>query len=297
MSDLHLKTIADLRAMLLESGKSQEEVDKIKGKANLVAAVLQIQDNDVSDDIEVANLEVVNQEKKISMLDPEWQDHIMGQFTQDELQDGYPTVYGLRRVVQDTFGQIVSSIPVKLESLLSESTPGRAYCVYEVKVMTKSGFMVSGAAAGAFAENTDDVYAVFPEAIAEVRAEARALRKMLNLKCVSADELTKKDTRKATATLKAKAEEAKAEKKTDGIWVAPAVLDTLSPIQTAFIQKMCKRLQIDVNKFINSESWKYNDLQDVTAQHAQDMIDKLNQYQSNSNTSLNVPTELSISDK
>lgn len=292
MSDIHQKTISDLRKMLVESGMSQKEADNIKGKANLVTAVLERVEEKSEKSQEVVDVkekEVDN--KRPAITSPEWQDFLMGEFRQEEMLDGYPTVYGLRRLVMSLLGQITFSAPVKLESLLTESSPGRAYCNYEVRVRLRHGEeLVFGAAAGAFSGNTDDVYSVFPEAIAEVRAEARALRKALNLKTVSADELTKKDTKEVVKKLAEK----KAEVVTTGQW-QPSEL--ISPIQQTFVEKKCRSLNINVEKFISSGDWKYNSIKDVTANDAEKMIDKLNDYQSNTSSSTVVPTDLLVSDK
>jgi len=88
------------------------------------------------------------------------------------------------------------------------------------------------------------MFAVFPESIAETRAEGRALRRALRINVVCADELTKKDTA-------AIVQQQKVSKPTTGEW------EEESPItdqQINTIQLMCNRLGIDVTKFINSGS-------------------------------------------
>ena len=116
--------------------------------------------------------------------------------------------------------------------------------------------------------NTDDLFCAHPVATASTRAEGRALRKALKVKCLAAEELAKKDIASIVRQT--------VQKPTDGEWREN---DPISNPQINFIDAKCKQLDIDVVAFINSGENSYESIQDVSKETASKMLGLLNEYQ------------------
>lgn len=131
--------------------------------------------------------------------DIEWTDYVLSLLSDDEKISGNPTTDGLRRVfetalnctVLDATSEVVQSpsrdnenratVTHTLHYYLNDESVGR-----ELKNRSVSG------AADVYWGNCDKVYRNHPVAVAETRAEGRALRRALKLrKVVAAEELAK----------------------------------------------------------------------------------------------------------
>lgn len=319
MIDYTKLRIDDLKQMIVDGGfYTREQLDnmEVKGKSQwvdlhktLTASEVEPEDNKA---FVFEDMETVEHMTKPdpnpnpmpaapSISDPEWQDYVLSQFAPNEMikdrKTGkeYPTVNGLRRVVELLLGEIVQAGPSDLRTTMDPDIPGKAVVVYEIGIQWKldAGPYIDLAedkphlpvkwfrgVASSWHGNTDDMFAVFPESIAETRAEGRALRRALRLGVVCADELTSKDTAEIVRQ--------KTEKSTDGSWEEGSLI---SDAQVNSIKIMCERLGIDVNKFINSGSKKYGDILEISRQTAANMIKRLNEYQSNS-SSVEIPVDL-----
>ena len=128
-----------------------------------------------------------------SMLSPEWHDYAMTLFQEDELVNGHPLVTGLRRVSELVLGPMKFSGPTWVKPTDRDDHHGRATVIFTIEFA--NGLKCSEVA-DSWEGNTDDMFCAFAVAIASTRAEARALRKVLKIKGVAAEELTKKDTAK-----------------------------------------------------------------------------------------------------
>jgi hypothetical protein len=133
-----------------------------------------------------------------------WHEYVMSKFHESELDRGYPKVEGMRRLAEQLLGEIVFSGPVSYQSSMPSegSDPGRSVVNYEVRILWKNGVepyariglteyteRTFRGLAGCYPGNVKgNVFVVFPESIAETRAEARALRKALGLKVIAAEE-------------------------------------------------------------------------------------------------------------
>lgn len=215
-------------------------------------------------------------------LSPEWHDYVMKQFQDYELVEingeKYPNCYGLRRVVEALVGTIIESKPTNL--ILSPdstgATPGRATCIYEVTIRDhESGHIKKyGDVAEVFSLNCDDLFLAYPAATAVTRAEGRCLRKLLKVRCVAAEELTRnKNVGEAVRAVIKSAP-------TDGSYQEE---DPISGAQIKAVESRCGILGIDIMKFINSyeDGKKYSKLEDVRKKTAITMIGLLNSYQNN----------------
>jgi hypothetical protein len=224
---------------------------------------------------------IENAEEGPDPLSPEWHDYVMTKFTSNELieinGDKYPNCYGLRRVVELLIGKIVDSRPVNMV-ISSDSTsnnPGRVTVVYEIVVRSHStGETIRyGDIAEVFSINTDDLFMAYPGATAATRAEGRCLRKLLKVRCVAAEELTRnKDVGKAVRDMIKSGP-------TDGAYQEE---DPISGAQIKLLTNKCREMNIDVLKFINIGEKTYDKLEDVRKKVAINMIKLLNDYQNNS---------------
>lgn len=288
------RSVTELRQILVNSGKyTKDEAENIKGKSKLSELVLNLED-DVDVASVFANVEVetetqtqVVQETKSDVphrLSPDWQSYVLSQFNSDELEDGkYPLLPGLRRVAEKLLGKIVYSMPEEVNTRIDDRNPtGYTTCTYKIVFENGFGQLMFGSAASSHRGNTDDDYAVYPEAIAETRAEARTLRKALNLKVVSKDELTSKNIREVISNLENK------EAERNGTWSGD---DLISTPQKLMIEKMSERLNIDVTKLLEKENLNTN-LSEIKKEVATKVIELLNKYQSNAKDSIVIPEEI-----
>jgi hypothetical protein len=143
-----------------------------------------------------------------------WHDYVMSKFDPTELDRGYPKVEGMRRLAEELLGEIIFSGAVEFNSSMPEDDyrSGRSIVNYELQIAWKNGVevyvhmpsfqyptRVFRGLASCFPGNVKgDVFAVFPESIAETRAEARALRKALGLKVIAAEELGGGDVKESS---------------------------------------------------------------------------------------------------
>lgn len=222
-----------------------------------------------------------------SQFSPEWNDYVMSKFLSDELieinGDKYPNCYGLRRVTEELIGDIVESKPVNI--IVSDdangTNPGRVICQYEVTVLLNNGNLKTvGDVAEVFSLNCDDLFLAYPAATAVTRAEGRCLRKILKLKCVAAEEITRnKDVAKAV-------QQVIKSSPTDGNYKEE---DPISAAQINLLVNKCKEMSIDMMKYINIGEKKYTKIEEVSKRTAINMIKLLNEYQNNSKQ---IPVEI-----
>jgi hypothetical protein len=208
----------------------------------------------------------------------EWNDYVMEQFTDEEVvvDNGKrcPKCAGLRRVTRLVLGDIISSAPIQFAPSLDVNGPGRATVVYEVQVKFYSDNIVRRVAdiADVWHGNTDDIFAAHPAATASTRAEARALRKLLCLNNISAEELTMKDTVAAVRN------SVKVEVPTKGEMKES---DKMSQAQINLLDKKCKQLNINVLALAKTCGVE-TEVKEWTKKNASLLIDKMNEMQQTS---------------
>jgi hypothetical protein len=216
-----------------------------------------------------------NVEKKPKKGDIAWSDFVMKQFQPDELKEGNPTVDGLRRVVESLLGIIIAS---ESESIQVPKGDNRDTAVVKHSVVIRKHCssvndfnLVFDGIAEVNHRNTDDEFLIYPMAMAETRAEGRALRRALGLKKPAAEELTK------TPVLDKDVNEN----------------DVIKDVQIKMVNTLCKRLKIDVEKFINSGEQQYDDIKLIKYKTALEMLKRLNVYQQEPDK---IPSNLIIGD-
>lgn len=215
--------------------------------------------------------ENINQESVkiiITPTSPEWNEHVLSHFQQDELVDGNPTVDGLRRVTELLLGPIIVGKATVIQSP-SLDNDGRCVVSYNVQVRDSSNLenpyyaWEQTSIADCYAGNCDPRFAVFATAVAETRAEGRALRKLLRLRKVIA------------------AEEA---------GLVPAeengINGKITPTQMSFIETLCQRNDINIPVYLgDSKSFSFNGkLEDVPYKSAVAIIAHLSELQRNKST-------------
>jgi len=215
--------------------------------------------------------ESVGEENRPSMFSDEWNDFVMAHFHRNELIDGNPICAGLRRVAEFLLGDIVESGPEQVFPAMDGSSPDRATVVFKVVFnwMNSGQQRVFKEVADVWHGNTDDLFCAHPVATASTRAEGRALRKALKLRCLAAEELAKKDIISIV-------QESVKKTPTSGEY---EVDQSISTQQVQFIDTKCKQLDIDVMLFINMGSGDYANIGQVTRDSAKKMIKFLNGYQ------------------
>ena len=165
---------------------------------------------------------------------PEWSDYVLGQFEEDEIFNGSPTVDGLRRVAEKLIGEIVSQKTTVVQA--PDGPDKRATVVHNITFLCDGDTVKEfSGAADVYWGNCDKPFYKYPISTAETRAEGRALRRALKLrKVVAAEELSQVALR----------DEPPPE--------VPIIReDKITDTQLNFIEIMCKRLNLNVQKLVD----------------------------------------------
>lgn len=198
--------------------------------------------------------------KKITPADIEWNDYVLDLLQEDEKIKGNPTTDGLRRifetalncVIVDSTSQVVQSPDIHNEKRATVVHYIEYVILGEEDALSKR--KVNGAA-DVYWGNCDKIYRNHPVAVAETRAEGRALRRGLRLrKVVAAEEIAEN-----------------IEDDVDG-----ATVGRISQNQKNFIDVLSKRLDINTPNLIQGMDYDINNL---LHDEAVSIIRKLSEYQ------------------
>lgn len=218
---------------------------------------------------------------KCSMTDPDWSDYVLSLFQPHEMDaEGNPKVGGLRRVARMLLGPIVASTvqvinaPFVRDGLMSVATVIHSlkilWCRREDLAEGQGAYTVEFSdVADVYPGNTDEEFAVHPSSTAATKAEARCLRKALQLqRVIAAEELSKPN--EATPPVAEKPKE-------------------ISEAQVRVMNMLCRRCNINLLKFINSGKSKFEDVMKISYTTAEKMVQLLSTYQSDNNK---IPKEI-----
>lgn len=278
-------SVQEIRDLLVEKyGVSREEADAIKGKAALLEALKAEESQgfvfgETQPVYEQGELIESTLEESIDRGSPDWPNYIMGLFTDEEVMEKddkrYPTLKGLRRVFYHVFGPPLFSGIVDYSSPTSEGSCGRAHANYELRFVYMGGEYCYRGAADAYPGNIAGGYQVYPLAIAENRAEARAYRKALMLNIVTAEEIGNENT-EFTSVLSSTGEFNESE--------------PLSENQMMVIKNKCKELSIDVDKFLSFMKVELN-VQSLSKKEGLESVKRISSYSNNPSI---IPGELKL---
>jgi len=210
------------------------------------------------------NEEQVKETPSVSPNDLGWTDYVLELLSEDEKIKGNPTTDGLRRIFEIAMNCVVTQSTSEVCQTPDPNNGQRATVVHSLTYILKdtshdslfNTITVNGAA-DVYWGNCDKIFRNHPVAVAETRAEGRALRRALKLrKVVAAEEL---------------ADEIE---DIDGNTVSK-----ISANQVNFIDVLAKRLNISVIKLVNSLDITCDNIYNISHDDAISVIRQLNSYQ------------------
>lgn len=198
----------------------------------------------------------------------EWTDYVLSLLTEDEKIKGNPTTDGLRRIFELALDCYLIESTSETTQVPSVDNDKRATVVHKLCFILKdpgipeeSKYRSVSGAADVYWGNCDKIYRNHPVAVAETRAEGRALRRALKLrKVVAAEEI---------------AEEI--EDHIDGNSVSK-----ITSNQINFIDVLGKRLNINITQLVDSLAFNSTDIYNISYDNAVVIIRKLSEFQQNS---------------
>jgi len=191
--------------------------------------------------------------------DVKWTEYVLSRLTDKEKDKGNPKVDGLRRIIEVVFGEIINSYPNTVQSPTKEN--GYTAVVEHILLIERNGRVEKyGGVADAGLHNTDAPYSKFPAAVAETRAEGRALRRALRLAVVTAEELSEIN---APAAISMTGEE------------------QINNNQIQMINSVCKRCDINIPQLFTSLLGEAYNIGSISSENAKLVIKSLQEYQQN----------------
>jgi hypothetical protein len=203
---------------------------------------------------------------KPKIHDIAWTDYVLGLLSDDEKINGNPTTDGLRRIFEIALDCRVIGSQTSVVQSPDPNNEKRATVVHSVTYCLNNReadtdvlntLSVDGAA-DVYWGNCDKVYRNHPVAVAETRAEGRALRRALRLrKVVAAEELSK---------------EIEDDPNGDNV-------NKISNNQLNFIDVLSKRLDINVYKMLEQLGYTDKNVYNIEHSVAINIIKTLSSYQ------------------
>ena len=204
------------------------------------------------------------------ITDLEWTDYVLGLLSDDEKIAGNPTTDGLRRVFELALNCVVISATTNIVQSPSPDNEKRATAIHSITYALKSDsseshdlnkdYRTVDGAADVYWGNCDKTYRNHPVAVAETRAEGRALRRALKLRKVIAAEEMAKDI----------------EDHPDENSVSK-----ISNNQINFIDVMSQRLNINVMRLLENIGLKTENVYNLNHEDAVSVIRSLSKFQQN----------------
>jgi hypothetical protein len=215
------------------------------------------------------------QTNKVDINSLEWNEYVLNLLSDDEKIDGNPTTDGLRRIFEIALECVIIDSSSQVIQSPEPSNEKRATVVHSIsyvlnnkdidqEIKTRS---VNGAA-DVYWGNCDKIYRNHPVAVAETRAEGRALRRGLRLrKVVAAEELANN-----------------IEDDIDNNSVGK-----ISDNQINFIDTLAKRLDINITKMLVALSLDPTKINNISHENAVLIIRNLSGYQQSMS---NIPDDI-----
>lgn len=218
----------------------------------------------------VENTEPVVDNKKPSINSTEWTDYVLNLLSEDEKIQGNPTTDGLRRIFEIALDcDLIESVSEVIQCP-DPNNEKRATVTHTLSYILKSDLsskdaiknrLVTGSA-DVYWGNCDKVYRNHPVAVAETRAEGRALRRALRLrKVVAAEELAKDIDDHPDSDSVSK----------------------ISNNQINFMDVLAKRLDINMEKLLATFGHSGKNIYNIEHSVAVEVIKNLSSYQQDMN--------------
>jgi hypothetical protein len=195
--------------------------------------------------------------------DLEWTDHVLSLLSDDEKISDNPTTDGLRRIFEIALNCTVIRSTSDVVQSPDPNNEKRATVVHTLEYSSNDNSSIVKTISGAadvYWGNCDKIYRNHPVAVAETRAEGRALRRALKLRKVVAAEEIAKDI----------------EDNPDGDSVYK-----VSANQLNFMDVLAKRLDINMAKVLEDAGHNDKNVYNIEHSIAVDIIKKLSSYQQN----------------
>jgi hypothetical protein len=205
--------------------------------------------------------------KIVSPNDIEWTDHVLSLLSDDEKIMGNPTTDGLRRIFETALNCDMIESSTNVVQSPSPDNEKRATVVHTISFFLKddsipveSKYRSVSSAADVYWGNCDKVFRNHAVAVADTRAEGRALRRALKLrKVVAAEELAK---------------EIEDHPDQDSV-------SKISQNQINFIDVLSKRLDINVLKLCESLGINSQNIYIISHEDGVKIIRELSSHQTN----------------
>lgn len=212
--------------------------------------------------VETENVEV----KPVTPNDLEWTDHVLSLLSDDEKIMGNPTTDGLRRIFELALNCTVvgaDSNVVQSPDLNNERratvTHTLTFVLNDESVPETFKYRSVSGAADVYWGNCDKIYRNHPVAVAETRAEGRALRRALKLRKVVAAEEIAKDI--------------------DTEHLEENNLGKINSTQINFFDVFGKRLDINIHKLLDKLAIESSNIYNILYDDAVKTITTLSSYQ------------------
>ena len=221
-----------------------------------------IDEQEISTEVEQQN----NQDRVPTIHDVEWTDYVLSFLTEDEKIMGNPTTDGLRRVFEQVMNCEIIQSDSKVVQCPSRENEMRAtvefMLSFKINNATLHSFEIKSVSGSAdvYWGNCDKIFRNHPVAVAETRAEGRALRRALRLrKVVAAEEIA-----------------TEIEDHPDG-----NNINKITSNQINFIDVMAQRLNINVVKLLEVNNLAKENVYDMLHEEAVAIIRHLSKHQQN----------------
>lgn len=210
----------------------------------------------------------VDTEKRPSIHDIEWTDYVLSLLSEDEKIKGNPTTDGLRRVIEVALDCRICESTSKVIQAPAPDNEKRATVTHTLTLILNNPLvqtvdlntLVVDGSADVYWGNCDKVYRNHPVAVAETRAEGRALRRALRLrKVVAAEEIANEIDDHPDAN----------------------TVNKITNNQINFIDVISQRLNINIIKLLENHSLDPKEVYSLQHDKAVDIIRLLSKYQAN----------------
>lgn len=254
--------IAQLRKEAIDRGVNEKDVtDKRKAELIEMLEKLDYENTGLRDLVEpepeALPLADIEEDDRPAMYSDEWSAFLISKLTEKEKEGDNPKVDGLRRLCHNYFGDIISCL-VRCIQAPTEENGNNAVAECLIKVCGHQDGVIReySDVADCSWRNTEAKFARFATATASTRAEGRVLRKLLGIHAVTAEEIT-------TIPVELEQEDEDV---------------SITETQINGLNRICKKANIDVVKFINSGSRQYGSVYNVSKSTAIKMLAQLNEY-------------------